>query len=149
MSLQQNIELHSSLVAAINARQVPGRLLAVDFLMEQHTSAATDYLYRGAPGWREWINDLLEEFAEDARCEVEEIVAAEEDFVLANIRVRGRAVHSGVPLEFRWAEVTWFRDGRATRVAGFTTDSEALLAVGMRRIGGRAGGIRRSERRAA
>jgi ketosteroid isomerase-like protein len=137
MSPQRNIELHGRVVAAANAREVPSELLAPEFSMQQHTSAATDYTYRGPNGWRDWMNDLLEEFGDDARYEVEELVAAEDDFVVANLRVAGNAVHSGVSLEFRWAEVTWFRDGLATRSVGYTSDCDALQAAGGRaRTGG-------------
>jgi ketosteroid isomerase-like protein len=129
MSPQQNIELHGRVIAAANAREVPSELLAPEFSMEHHTSAITDYTYRGAPGWRDWIDDLLEEFTDDARCEVEELIAAGDDFVVAMLRVAGHGIHSGHPLEFRWAEVTWFRDGLATRSVGYTSGSEALLAA--------------------
>ena len=129
MSPEQNIELHGRVIAAANAREVPSDLLDPDFLMQHHTSAATDYTYHGAPGWRDWMNDLLEEFTDDARCEVEELIAAGDDFVVAMLRVAGHAIHSGHPLEFRWAEVTWFRDGRATRSAGYTNGTEALRAA--------------------
>lgn len=125
----QNIELHGRVIAAANAREVPSELLAPDFSMRQHTCAATDYTYRGAPGWRDWMNDLLEEFTDDSRCEVEELIAAGDDFVVAMLRVAGHAIHSGQVLEFRWAEVTWFRDGLATRSAGYTNGTEALQAV--------------------
>ena len=140
MASERNIELHGKVVAAVNAREVPSDLLAPGFSMAHHTSAATDHTYRGPQGWRDWMHDLLEEFSDDARYEVEELVAADEDFVVANLRVAGRGVHSGDPLEFRWAEVTWFRDGKATRAVGYTSDNEALLATGRRR---RAGRVRR------
>jgi ketosteroid isomerase-like protein len=129
MAPQRNIELHGRVVAAANAREVPSDLLAAEFSMEQHTSAATDYTYRGSCGWRDWMDDLLEEFTDDARYEVEELIAADEDFVVALLRIAGRGIHSGRPLEFRWAEVTWFRDGLATRSVGYTSGSEALAAT--------------------
>ena len=126
---ERNIELHGRVIEATNAREVPVGLLAPDFSMEHHTSLATDYTYHGSEGWRDWMNDLLEEFAEDARWEVEELVAADEDCVVALLRVAGHGVHSRRPLEFRWAEVTWFRDGLATRSIGYTSSGEALAAA--------------------
>jgi len=132
---ERNIELHGRVIEATNAREVPSGLLAPDFSMVHHTSLATDYTYRGSEGMRDWMDDLLEEFAEDARCEVEELVAADEDCVVALLRVAGHGVHSHRPVEFRWTEVTWFRDGLATRSIGYTSPREALAAAGGRPAG--------------
>jgi ketosteroid isomerase-like protein len=100
--------------------------------MENRATAVTDHQYRGANGWRDWMNDMLEEFTGSARCELEEIVFAEDDCVVAAFRISGVSVHSGEPLAFRWVGVTWMRDGQAIRSAGFATRGEALEAAGMR-----------------
>ncbi len=145
MSPQQNIELHALAVAAVNAREVPTEILAPGFCMEHHASAVTDYTYHGATGWQDWMDDVFEEFVGSPTCELEEIVAAAEDCVVAILRVEGRSAHSGMPISFRWAGVTWFRDGKATRTVGYTTRDEALQATGIRpRIGDRR--LRRAER---
>ena len=59
-------------------------------------------------------------------------MACGEDFVVATFSVVGYGALSEEPLEFRWAGVTWFRDGKATRAIGYTTRREALEAVGLR-----------------
>jgi ketosteroid isomerase-like protein len=128
-----NVELCGLAVAAFNAREVPEEILADDFHMENRVSAVTDYSYHGAVGWREWMSDLLEEFASGARYRIDELIAVGEDFVAAMFSVAGRGVHSGEPLELRWAGVTWFRDGKATRAIGYASRSEALDALGLRR----------------
>jgi len=51
--------------------------------------------------------------------------------VVAAFSVIGRGARSGQPLEFRWAGVTWFRDGKAIRAVGYTSRREALEAVGL------------------
>jgi len=118
-------------VRAVNAREVPDDVLAPDFQMENRASAVTDYTYYGERGWREWMGDLFESFAEGARYDVEEIIAVGEDFVAARFSVVGRGARSGQPLEFRWIGVTWFHEGKATRAVGYSSRSEALEAVGL------------------
>jgi ketosteroid isomerase-like protein len=118
-------------VKAANAREVPASLLAPGFYMENHATAVTDYAYHGANGWREWMDDLFEEFADGARLELEEVIASGEDFVAATFAIRGRGARSGTPLQFRWAGVTWFARGLATRSLGFSDASQALASVGL------------------
>lgn len=126
---QQNIELQGRAVAALNAREVPGELLAPGFSMKSCASAVADYTYRGAGGWRDWMNDIFEEFSGKALLRIEQIVAASEEFVIASFCIDGASARTGAPLSFRWTGVTWFRNGRATRAAGYSTRGEALEAV--------------------
>ena len=128
---QRNIDLHSRGAEAANARRVPEDLLAPGFRMENRVTAVTDHTYHGADGWREWMGDLFDVFAAGARYEVEEILAAGEDYVAAILCVSGLGVRSGLPLSFRWASVTWFRDGKAVRAVGYADRAEALEAVGL------------------
>jgi len=128
---QRNIDVHARAVAAVVAREVPAEILAPDFRMENRVTAVTDYTYHGADGWREWMSDLFEMFAGAARYRVEEEIAAGEDFVAATFCVEGIGVRSRMPLSFRWAGVTWFRDGKVTLAVGYPTREEALRAVGL------------------
>jgi hypothetical protein len=127
-----NLELHERLVEAVKAREVPVDLLAPGFRLENHATAVTDYTYHGARGWREWTSDLLEVFAKGALYDVEEIIAVGDDYVAADFSILGRGARSMMPLEFRWAGVTWFRRGKAIRTIGYAHRSEALRAVGLR-----------------
>ena len=70
-------------------------------------------------------------FAAGARYEVEEILAAGEDYVAALLCMSGLGARSGLPLSFRWAGVTWFRDGKAVRAVGYADRAQALAAVGL------------------
>jgi ketosteroid isomerase-like protein len=128
---EQNIEIMSEFVAAANARAVPEDLLAPGFLMENRVSSVTDYEYHGADGWREWMTDVFEHFARGARYDIEEILAAGDDYVAAVFCIKGRGAFSEEELEFRWAGVTWFRGGKALRAVGYPTRRDALHAVGL------------------
>lgn len=126
---QRNIELQGRAVAALNAREVPSELLAPGFRMQSCASAVADYTYRGATGWRDWMNDIFEEFTGRAQLRIEQIVAATEEFVIAGFCIDGASTRTGAPLSFRWTGVTWYQDGRAVRAAGYSTRGEALEAV--------------------
>jgi hypothetical protein len=128
-STQRNLELQGRAVAALNAREVPADLLAPGFAMRSCASAVADYTYRGASGWRDWMNDTLEEFSEGAQMRIEQIVAATDEFVVASFCIDGASARLRTPLSFRWTGVTWFHNGRATRAAGYSTRREALEAV--------------------
>lgn len=128
---QRNIELHKRGAEAADAREVPVDLLAPGFRLENRVTAVTDNTYLGADGWREWMSDLFDMFADGARYEVEEIVASGKDFVAATLCVTGRGARSGLPITFRWVGVTWFRGEKAVRVIGYATREDALRAVGL------------------
>ncbi len=126
---RRNIELQALAVSAVNAREVPREILAPEFSMENRAFSVTDYTYRGATGWRDWMSDIHEEFTRPARYELEEIVAATDDFVVATFHIVGRSVRSRMPLLLCWTGVTWFRDGKLIRIVGYARRSEALQAA--------------------
>jgi ketosteroid isomerase-like protein len=126
---ERNIEIHARMVAAAIDREIPSALLAPDFRMENRVAAAVDYSYNGARGWREWMADLFEAFAEGARLRNEGLIAVGDDLVAAMFCVDGPSVRSGNWIVFRWAGVTWFRDGKVTRIVGHSSRGAALRAV--------------------
>ncbi|HEY4451767.1 MAG TPA: nuclear transport factor 2 family protein [Solirubrobacteraceae bacterium] len=131
---QRTVELHRRGVAALDARELSDELFeelcAPDFRMENTSTAVTDKTYRGLDGVREWIGDFFDAFDEEARHEVEEILADGEDFVVSVVRIVGRGARSGAPLTLRWVNVTWFHDDRMVRAVGYLSRREALAAVG-------------------
>ena len=129
---QRNIDFWHRAAAAINAREVPEDLLAPELRMENLVTAVSDKTYHGPAGFREWMDDLFDGFAEGALFEIEEIVADGDDFVVGVVRVVGRGARSGAPLVLRWVNVNWLRDGKATRSVGYASRREALKAVGLR-----------------
>ncbi len=132
---QENIDLHERAIEAVNARVLSDELaaetLAPGFRIENAATAVTDKTYFGAEGVREWVRDIFEGLDEDARYETEEILADDEDFVVARVRIVGHGARSGAPVKLRWVSVTWYADGRATRSVGYLRRREALKAVGL------------------
>jgi ketosteroid isomerase-like protein len=125
----RNVSVLGWVVEAVNARTVPEDLLAPGFRMEHCASAVTDRTYRGANGWREWMDDLFEVFATGARLEIREILAEDDDIVVAVFRLLGRGARSREMLELGWAGVTWFHLGQMTRAVSYATRSQALQAI--------------------
>jgi len=129
---QSIIDIHDRLVEAVNAREVPEELLGPGFRMEHRASTVTDRAYYGERGWREWMSDLFEVFAEGSRYTVEEVIAVGDDVLAATFCIAGHGRRSGQPLEFRWTGSTWFRGGTAIRAVGYSSRREALNALGLR-----------------
>jgi ketosteroid isomerase-like protein len=133
---QDIIELHEQGVAALNRRDPSDALIAETvapgYRIENAATALTDKTYVGAEGVREWIRDMFDGLDEHARYETEEILADGDDFVVARVRLVGRGARSGAPVELRWATVTWYQGGKATRSAGYLRGREALKAVGLK-----------------
>lgn len=124
-------ELLEGFARAVNVRAFPEDLFAPDFRVENVSTAVTDRVYHGHDGATQWMTDLLEAFADDARFGYE-LVATAPDHVVFRVWVIGRGAASGAPLELRWAAVFWSRDGRLSRAVGYPRLRDALRAVGLR-----------------
>jgi ketosteroid isomerase-like protein len=53
------------------------------------------------------------------------------DFIVVRARIVGHDAHSGAPLVLRWVSLTWFQDGKITRLVSYLRRCEALEAVGL------------------
>jgi hypothetical protein len=128
---QENVELVYRYGDALNAREVPDGLLAPGFIMVNAATAVTDGTFSGAEGVIRWTRDILDLLEEDAPFFIQRIAAAQDDFVVATVGVRGTTEHSKMPVTFRWAAAFWCSNGCLTRVVGYLELSEALKAVGL------------------
>jgi ketosteroid isomerase-like protein len=126
----ENLELLRRVVDAINADEILAELIAPDFEMKNATTAVTDATYHGHEGARKWRRELFDVF-DDARFEVDEVLADGPDYVVIANRIVGRGSSSGAPLDMRWVSVLWFRDGQLRRADGYTNRREAIRAVGL------------------
>jgi ketosteroid isomerase-like protein len=127
---EENVLAVRRLAAAINEGPIPRELLAEDFELKNATTAVTDATYHGYEGGLKWREDLFD-VVDDARYEIDEILASGADYVVVANRVVGRGASSGVPVSLRWSSVFWFREGQIARVAGFGRRRDALRAVGL------------------
>jgi uncharacterized protein len=87
-------------------------------------------VYRGHDGIRRFFREWLEPF-ESFYAHAEEFIDAGEA-VVVRVRQGGRGKQSGAEVEMpRYWQVYRLRDGRAVRIEIYTSQSEALKAVGL------------------
>jgi ketosteroid isomerase-like protein len=127
---RDNVALVRRLMDALAAGEIP-EFVAADHRLENVNTAVTDKTYIGPDGLREWRGDMFSAFANDVRFQVDEVIADGDDYVVAVTSLNGRGAASDAPLELRWVNAFWFRDGRLVRSAGFARRREALKAVGL------------------
>jgi ketosteroid isomerase-like protein len=132
---RENVEIVERIRAAINKREISDELaeelIAPDFLIENVSTAVSDNTFHGVSGLRQWMSDTFDALGDDARYEIEEVLADGEDFLVVRVCIVGRGARSGVPVELRWCGASWFQDGKITRTAGYLLAGEALDAVGL------------------
>ena len=73
-------------------------------------------------------NLLLEPF-DDVRMELDELIEADDETVLAVFRIHARGKASGVPVEMRLAHLITVRDGKAVRMKAYLDPEEAKRAA--------------------
>jgi ketosteroid isomerase-like protein len=128
---QQNVETVHRAYDAISRHDIEA------FVQEQHPDVVgvihlmqiEGAVYRGHSGMRQFLNDMFSIFP-DWRGEV---LQAEDhgDTVLAEIKIAGRGVRSGIDLENTIWQVLKFRDGKAIAFQGYGSRTEALEAMGL------------------
>jgi ketosteroid isomerase-like protein len=84
-------------------------------------------VYRGLEGVRKWFEGLAEAFG-DFKYEVEALQDLG-DQVAVLLRLRGRAPHSGIGVDYRFAPLITVRNGKIIRIDRFTDLEEALEAA--------------------
>jgi ketosteroid isomerase-like protein len=84
----------------------------------------------GKDAIRAYVQDWLDTF-DDVRTEIVELIDAEEDKVIAVLRVSGRAKLSGVETGLTYAVVYTIRDGKIARGREYATRQQALEAAGL------------------
>src|SRR3954447_1728829 len=87
-------------------------------------------VYRGIESVRKWFDGLADAFGE-IRYEIETIRDLG-DQVAALLRVRGRAPHTGIEIDYRFVPLITVRDGKIVRIDRFTHLEAALEAAGLR-----------------
>ena len=85
--------------------------------------------FHGHEGLRTWAEQIFE-VVSDQRIDVEDVIDAGE-VVVSVQRIIGTARHTGLPFDFRWWNVFWFKNGLVIRAEGFLDRTEALEAAGL------------------
>jgi ketosteroid isomerase-like protein len=85
----------------------------------------------GRDAWVAAMRRILEDF-EDPVSEVEDILDAGDDRVMAIVRSSGIGKRNGALVEMCMAQVYWLETGRIVRAVPFLDPNDALKAEGLR-----------------
>jgi ketosteroid isomerase-like protein len=105
-------------------------MLAPGFHIDNIVTAISEKTYRGASGAREWFEDTFDGI-EEARFQLEQVIADGDDFVVGRTTLSGVGARSGARLSLAWISVVWLADGKVARTTGYGNRHEALKAVGL------------------
>jgi ketosteroid isomerase-like protein len=141
---QENVEVVGRILEILQRAQDIG--VACDQWVSEGL-VALDAEWRGGPrggrgiaglenavGREEYV-EMMRRFTEgfeDLRVEVEQIVDAGNDRVVAITRTFATGTRSGAPVELRSAHVLWLDAGCVVRTDEFLDPADALSAVGLR-----------------
>jgi ketosteroid isomerase-like protein len=127
---QQNLEVVRGSFEAFRAGDYARALEAFDPQVEYDLRHFPEgKIYHGRDGVTEAFRIWMAAF-EDYRQELDELIDAGADQVVAVIREFGRGKVSGVETERSTAGLWTLREGRAIRICFYDTKEDALLAAG-------------------
>jgi ketosteroid isomerase-like protein len=129
---QENVELVRHALKSFNEEGAEAAEVFYDpaVVLDNSQSPFPDAgVYRGLESVRKWFEGLAEAFG-DISYEVEALRDLG-DQVAVLLRVRGRAPHSGIDVDYRFAPLITVRNGKIIRVDRFTDLKEALGAAGL------------------
>ena len=127
---RENVELARRAFQAFNDRDLDAVLAGLHDDVEAYPRlAAVEGGYRGHDGIRRWWAQLLSTFP-DFHVEILELRDLGEFMILA-LRLRGRGAESDTPIDAVVWHVNEFRDGKTIRWRVYTSEDEALEAVGL------------------
>jgi ketosteroid isomerase-like protein len=86
--------------------------------------------HHGTQGLLDGIEEMTAAF-DPWQQDIERLIDAGPDSVVALMTLRARGKQSGAPVEFPWAMVLSVDRGRITSARAFTAQNEALKAVGL------------------
>jgi ketosteroid isomerase-like protein len=86
--------------------------------------------YRGRDGFVEFLRTWTEDF-EDWSIELERLIDAGDDRVVALFRQTATGKGSGVPVELHFGQVQELKDSRVIRIRNYPDPAEALKAAGL------------------
>ena len=108
-------------VGTLNAVLDPNHVLTTDWGADQHQ-------HLGVQVFLEAIAEMVAAW-DPWQQEVERIIDAGQDCVVAHLRLNAQGRESGVPVQFPWAMVVTLRGGRMATSRVFLDQGQALKAV--------------------
>lgn len=134
MTPNENVERYREALEAWNRRDLVWILeqAAPDF--EFHTAQlfpGTEPVYRGREGMVEFWTSFIEEPWALLRIDIEEILPAGEDRVLAILTFTGIERGSGTEVTLKYAHLASFRGEEVTRIDAFADWEDARAAAGL------------------
>jgi uncharacterized protein len=130
---QENVEVVRRTASALAAGDWQSVFQTWDPQIEWHfeRGAVISGLHRGRDRVRAALSSFMTEW-EDFAVEVEDLIAAADGRVVMLVHLTGRGRGSGVPLDFREANIFTIRGGRIVSVREYFDRERALEAVGLR-----------------
>jgi ketosteroid isomerase-like protein len=126
---QDNLDLTRRAVEAFAARDLDALLTVLDEEVDAFPIlAGMEGGYHGHDGIRRWWASLLGTFP-DFRAEIVELRDLG-DWTIAALRTRGHGAGSDTPIDTTVWQVIQFRGGKGIRWCAYTSEREALEAVG-------------------
>jgi ketosteroid isomerase-like protein len=129
---QENVEFVRHAVRAFNEEGADAAAAYYDpaVVLDNTQSPFPDAgVYRGLECVRGWFDGLADAFGE-IRYEIETIRDLG-DQVAVLLRVRGRAPHTGIEIDYRFTPLITVRNSKIVRIDRFTSLAEALEAAGL------------------
>jgi ketosteroid isomerase-like protein len=130
---QENVEVVRRAVSALARADWQGVFETWDPQIEWdfEREAVISGFRRGRDEVRAALSSFMTEW-EDFAVGIEDLVTADDERVMAVAHLTGRGRGSGVPLDFRLANIFTIRGGRIVKVKEYFDREQALAAVGLR-----------------
>ena len=129
---QENVEIVRAVYEAITARlDAPAEVFDPEYEMDMSDMAWDIGVRQGLGAAREAFLQYATTF-DDFRIELKEVIHADEQHVVTEIRDGGRLKGSEAEVWNRYFNAWTFRDGKVVRVSSHTDRARALEAAGLR-----------------
>jgi hypothetical protein len=128
---QENVEVVTRVIAAINARDIDDYLACCteDVVLRTPLAEITG-VYEGADGIKRFLVDV-DDAAPDFRIDAERVESVGASQVLAFLQITASGRSSGIPQDAATANVYDLVEGKINRIRIFLDRHEALKAVGL------------------
>jgi len=125
---EPNVEVVRSWLGAVNDPEVGKEFCGPEMRIDNIAEFPITGPYLGHDGLVQWKQDLAE-VIDEFDLDVEELLAVDDERVLAILRLRGRFVATGIPIDAPWGAIIRVEDGLVTHATGYGTPNQARKAA--------------------